>query len=121
MSKFKVFQSLEANLAWLGIRFNRMVEPTNEFFTSFMPYYLLIVSISSVISSGVFIYSNWPNLEIIFQSSSIVFLGLIQSTGIFLSFGLRMKQVKKLHFRLQDIVDEQGKLYSCSFYCLKLR
>lgn len=108
MSKFKVLESVETNLTWLGIRFDRMAELTNEFFTSFPPYHLVIVSTASITSASMFIYSNWPNLVVICQSSGIVVLGLIQVTGMFLSFGLRMKKVKTLHSQLQDIVNKQG-------------
>lgn len=118
MSKFKVLESVETNLTWLGIRFDRMAELTNEFFTSFPPYHLVIVSIASITSAGMFIYSNWPNLVVIFQSSTIVSLTLVQVNGMFLNLGLRMKKVKTLHFRLQDIVNKQGQFIfvdSCIF------
>lgn len=116
MSKFKVLEYIETPIVWLGIRFHRVTEPVNEFFVSFMPHYLVFVSISAVVSTGMFIYSNWPNLEVILQSSTIIFNAMIQVTGMFLSFGSQMKHVKTLHFRLQDIVNKQGTATSVFFY-----
>lgn len=108
MSKFKVVAYNKAFFIWLGVRFDRLSLNTNEFFRSFLPYCFLIVCISSVISSAVFIYTNWPNLEIVLQSASIVFFAMIQTNGMFFGFGSKIKRVKETHFRLQAIVDDQG-------------
>lgn len=108
MSKFKVLEYHETILTFLGMRFHRLAENSNEFFISILPYYLLITSLSSVLSTGMFIYLNWPNLEVILRTSSIIFIAMIQVSGMFLSFGFSMKTVKSLHFRLQEIIDKQG-------------
>lgn len=108
MAKFKVLANNQIFLSFLGIRFDRSSQETNEFFKSILPYFFLIVSICSVLSAAAFIHSSWPHLEIILQSASIASFGMSQSVGVFFAFGLKMKRVKALNFRLQDIVDEQG-------------
>lgn len=108
MTTFKVLEKIETYIAWLGVRFHRLAEHKNEFFQSFLPHYLVIVSLSAVASTGMFIYLKWPSLEIILRTSSIVFIAMIQVTGMFVSFGSKMEQVKSMHFQLQNIANEQG-------------
>lgn len=107
MAKFRVLAYNQIFLSFLGIRFDRSTQETSEFFTTILPYCFLFVSISGLISSSVFIYMNRAHLENVFQSS-IVFIAMLQSGGMFISFGLKIKQVKAVHFHLQDFVNEQG-------------
>lgn len=109
MLKYKVLAHNEKLLTELGIRFDRISQDKNEFFSSVFPCCLLIISISGLISSSVFIYTNLDHPENIFQAS-IVFIAMLQSGGMFFSFGCKIKLVKAVHCRLQEIIDEIGKL-----------
>lgn len=105
ISKFKV---LEYNQNWMsrfGIHSHNLTGSNNEFYKSFGAFYILIFDIGFLIlSSGVFIYKNYSNFELIFEPCLIAIAG-IQSTGMFLSVGLKLKQVKALQLKFQEITD----------------
>lgn len=81
-------------------------KPSNEFFKSFATYYVLFSVISFTIgSSAVFVYKYSSHFEVVSEPCLIVIAGL-QAVGMFVSVGLKMKQIKVLHIKLQEIVDE---------------
>lgn len=109
MSRFKVLEFNENFMVWQGIRAYRLDEDTNEFFSSFIPYFILWTLTTSVASSGTFVYIYWPDVEVI-SNSVMVVMGCYQTAGMFYSFGRNMLKVKAVHNHLQEIVNEQGKL-----------
>lgn len=99
MAKFKVLKQNQ-------IVMSRLTEPKNEFFTSFAVHIILFFLIYvCIILSGLWIYKNFAEFSEVIQSMNI-FIGGIQSSGMFLSYGLKMKQVKQLHLKLQGTVDQ---------------
>ena len=93
-------------MAQLGINYYNSTDPSDEFFKSFATYFNLIMAfIFCVMSSGAFIYLNWPDLEVVLEPFFIA-MGGLQCGGMLLSVGLNMRKVKLLHFNLQQIVDE---------------
>lgn len=109
MSKFKVLETNQIFMNWLGIREYRLNEPTNEFFTSFLPYYDLFISVSFVFASISFSYIHWPQMDIVCESCIVVLSGS-QVSGMFFSFGMKMKEIKAVHLQLQGIIDAEGHL-----------
>lgn len=106
MAKFKVHKYNQALMARLGIHSYNLTDPSNEFFKSFATFYhLFTAAMFFIISSGVFVYLHWPNLETVLEPLLVVMCG-IQYVGMFLSVGLNMRKVKLLHLTLQHIVDE---------------
>lgn len=94
-------------MAWLGVRSYRFTGQTNEFFNSIIPYYLLLVGISYTLSSFVYSYMKWPRLEMM-SDAILIGLGGVQIICIFFCFGSKMRTIKEVHLKLQQIVDEQG-------------
>lgn len=107
MAKFKVLKYNENFMNWLGVRSYHLNEPINEFFSSFLPNYILLVSTVNAISSIVYTYMSWPQMEII-SESIIVVLGCVEALGMFYSFGSKIKKIKAVHFGLQAIINEEG-------------
>lgn len=107
MKKFKVLERNAIFMNLLGIRAYRFDRDSNDFFQSFGPYYILFVALCAAVSSTLFIQKNWPHLDIV-SPAITCFIGVLHTGSMFVSFGLNMKTVKKVHRQLQGIVDEQG-------------
>ena len=106
MAKFNVLQYNQRFMAKIAIHSYRLTEPTNEFFKSPVPFIILfLLSVGHVISSGVFVYRNFRQFEVALQAI-FVMIGGFQGLGMYLSVGLKMKKVKLLQLKLQQIVDE---------------
>lgn len=108
MSKFKVLQSNQRVMAWIGIHSHKLTEPSNEFFNSFVTFYFLCTVGFFIFGSIMFVVINWPQYDVI-SEPCLIAVGCIQVFGMFLGIGLKMEKVKLLHLQLQEIVDE-GKL-----------
>lgn len=102
---FKVLKNNELFMAWVGVRAYRFTERTNEFFTSFVPWYILLMVSVFTISSIVYFYMSLPRFE---SETCIVFLCGFQILGMLFSFGSEMHTIKAVHLSLQQIVDEEG-------------
>lgn len=107
MSTFKVLEYNEIYMSWLGIRPNRFDKDSNDFFQSLWPYCVLSVNVCTTASSVVYVRTNWPHLDIVAQAC-VVCMSMIQTGGMFFSFGLNAKLVKAVHCQLQEIGDGQG-------------
>lgn len=108
MEKFCVLKYNQRVMSTWGIYSYRLTEPTNEFFISIGTYYMLFMMIViEIIGSLMYVYLHWPNFEEIFEPFLIA-CGNAQSTGMFINIGLKMKKVKLLHLKLQEIVDDKG-------------
>ena len=106
MARFEVHKYNQAFMAFIGIHSYNLTDPSNEFFKSFATFYHLFTAFTFfIISSSVFVYWNWPNLEIILEPFLESMSGLTYG-GMLLSIGLNMEKVKLLHLTLQQIVDE---------------
>lgn len=93
-------------MAQIGISSYRLTEPINEFFHSFSTHFVLFhLIVFGLIGGIVFAYNNISNFEIVLEAC-VTIIGGIQSGGMFLGIGLKMKKVKELHLKLQEIVDE---------------
>lgn len=107
-SEFQVFANSQAIMTRIGLSSHRLTEPTNEFFKSFVPYYSLSFLSINVIFCGVIMFRHAPNLDLIVEPLMIIIAG-VQSGGMFLSVGLKMKSVKTLMLATQKIVDDERK------------
>lgn len=103
--KFKVLEFNQRFMAWLGIHSYHLTEPTNEFFNSIFTYInLLIIIVLFLISSVLYVYQNETNFKIMIQIFLVIVAGF-QYGGMFISIGIKMKNIKILHLKLQEIVD----------------
>lgn len=103
-------------MARIGIHSHHLSEPTNKFFNSFVSYYYLFVFVVLlIVASAVNAYKNWPQIDIISEPCLIIIAG-IQVTGMYLTVGFKMKQVKTLHIELQRIVDK-GNTFEMKLIC----
>lgn len=111
MSKFSVLKYNQILMAKIGIHSFRITEPKNEFFKSFVACFILfILTAFSITSCAVFAYKNIAHFEPALEAIFVVIAG-IQCAGMFLSVGLKMKNVKLLQIELQQIVDKG--IFSC--------
>lgn len=106
MSNLKILEYNQAYMTKIGIYSYRLTNPSNEFFSSFMSYFILLNgTLFTIISSAVFVYKHLSEFQIALETCLILIAG-IQSCGAFFCIGLKMKQMKLLHLKLQAIVDE---------------
>lgn len=106
MSNLKILEYNQAFMTKIGIYSYQLTNPSNEFFSSFMTYFILLNgTVFTIISSAVFVYKHLSDFQIVLETCLILIAG-IQSCGAFLSIGLKMKEMKLLHLKLQAIVDE---------------
>lgn len=105
MFKFKVLESNQRVMAWIGIHSHRLTEPTNEFFKSVASLYILFTVGFFIFGSIMYVVLNWPHYDAI-SEPCLIAVGCLQVGGMFLGIGLKMKKIKLLHLRLQEMVDE---------------
>lgn len=116
IKKFRVLEFNQNFMACIGINSHDLTESRNEFFRSMVAYFILFNLICwCMVSSSVFVYQNLDKLELALVTGLVISAGF-QSAGMFLAVGLNMKAVKKLHLRLQEIVNN-GKNVDRIFYC----
>lgn len=108
MVKLKVLETNQNFINWLGVRKFNFNEDTNEFFTSFFPYYDLFITLSFVIASISFSVIHWPQMDIVCESCIVVLSGS-QVSGMFFSFGMKIKKIKAVHIQLQEIINGEGR------------
>lgn len=104
----KVLKLSEKYLTGMGIDIQTFGEKTN-FFVYIIRIYVFTVVIGFTISAITLTCTYWPQMEIVGLGAVWIFVGL-QSTGIFLSFILKLDAVKSMHIQLQQFIDEQGEL-----------
>lgn len=102
MSKFNVLKYNQAFMAWLGIYSHNLLEPTNEFFKSFVAYFIVINLLTGLYGSAAFAEKNRSAL----LSAMKICMAAVQSIGSFLNIGLKMRKIKALHLALQQFVNE---------------
>lgn len=105
----KVLKNNQTLMAWLGINSHRLTEATNEFFKSIGTYYILLTVFFIFIISSAYTQAVSSQFTTVIQAWLLIVAGL-QSGGMFISIGLQMKNIKILHLKLQEIVDE-GKFF----------
>lgn len=89
----------------LGVYSHNLLGKTNEFFKSIGSYVILIHLLLAMISSSAFIYKNPTDFQAALDSFVII-IAVCQAFGAFLNIGLKMMNIKALHLKLQEIVDE---------------
>lgn len=109
--KFRVLKSNQDVMSWIGIHSHRLAEPTNEFFKSFASLYILFTVGFFIFGSIMYVVIHWPHYDEI-SEPCLIAVGCIQVGGMFLAIGLKMKKMKRLHLRLQGIVDEGTHFFS---------
>lgn len=111
MAKFNVLESNQAYMAWLGIYSYHLTEPSNEFFKSIVACFFMFNSSVMIIGSSIlFIIKYISEVQAVLGAFKIAISG-IQCGGMHFSVGIKMKLVKALHLKLQQIVDEGIDLY----------
>lgn len=109
MANFQVLENNQAYMAWLGIYSYKLTEPTNEFFKSIVAWFFMFNSfVMIIISSILFIIKYISDIQGCLGAFKIAISG-IQCGGMHLSLGLKMKKVKILHLKLQEIINESKK------------
>lgn len=111
IGEFKALAYNQALMTRLGLSSHRLTENSNEFHKSFVPYYNLSFLSINLILCGVIMFWNWPDLDSILEPLLIIIAG-VQSGGMFVSVGLKMKQVKKFYLAVQKIIDDEGNISS---------
>lgn len=105
MSKFKVLRYNQAFMAELGIYSHRLTEPTNEFFNCRVTYTILGCLLVAILSNCVLVYIDSTNSKSTLESVVLIVTSF-QAFGAYLNIGLKMKKMKELHLKLQEISDE---------------
>lgn len=106
IEKYLVLEYNRISMGWLGMRTKNLNDPSNEFFSSLMSYYVLFIVVSfTIMSSVVYMYLNKSHFEIISESSLVAIAG-VQVAGMFLTIGINNMEVKALFLKLQSIVDK---------------
>lgn len=106
MTKLKVLEHNQYYMFKLGIYSYDLIEPKNEFFTSFATYYILLFTVVTcyLISTTIFVYKNAANFGEALDPCFLI-IGGAQLGGMYLCTGLKMKTIKLVHLKLQQIVD----------------
>lgn len=105
----KVLKFSEYYLTFLGICSHKLDVPTNEFLKSINAYIFLIGFFGPLCGfSAAYIYQNLSDLETSTNALLVLSAGMAAS-GAYISIGVNMKTVKRMHNELQKIVDNGRK------------
>lgn len=111
---FKVLAYDQRFMHILGIHSYNLKSSSNDFFKSAASYHVLtFMTIGSVGSLWYFFANLSMNLKSAFGALKVA-IAAVQVLGMFFSIGIKMKQIKALHLRLQKIVDKNKRFYSAS-------
>lgn len=116
MTKFNVLQVNKEYMLRLGIYSNNLTEPTNEFLKSLGTFLIVGAAMHSIISSTVHIFLGSSDFMSILDSVLIIF-AIGQSLCVYINIGIKMKQIKVLHLKLQSIVNGSKKEFLGPFFC----
>lgn len=100
----KVLKFSENYLTFLGICSNQLNQPTNEFLKTANSYVILIGFLMLNTFSAAYIYQNYSDMETSINALFALSAG-IANAGSYISIGINMKTLKRLHNELQKIVD----------------
>lgn len=106
--RIEVLKYNQIFMSLIGIYSYRLTEPTNEFIKSKTAYLFVTTVIAGILMSIAYILVNYTDVAE-FQVALVavaVIIGAAQTGGAYTNVGLKMKQVKVLHLKLQEIVDE---------------
>lgn len=106
MAKFKVLKYNEFSITRLGFcPFEFLSKPIrNEFFKSLSTYFIVMHMVAFLICSLTCVYQNMSRIDVALRTS-IVTIGTSQALCMIISFGSKMKKIKAVHLKLQQIVD----------------
>lgn len=111
MTKFQVLEYNQAMMAYFRSHSNGFARSSVEFFKSFGTCYVLFYVVGFVIiSSVVFVFKHWPQVELLLGPCFIIIAGL-QGTGMLVYFGLEMPTINAVNQKLQRIVDKGDFLF----------
>lgn len=114
MEKFTVLQTNQTYMSCLGIHTPNLTERSNRYFKSFVAHWIWIDMILCVIACSWFIIKNKNDIKSLGAAKLAV--ACIECTGMFVSIGLKMNQIKVFHLKLQKIVDESTRLWIILFF-----
>lgn len=92
-------------MAWLGIYPRNLNETINKFFNSCVAYWTVFILICAIPFGLGYIFENWSIHVKQSLSAFKMIVAVMQAIGMFLSIGVKMREIKKFHFKFQDIVD----------------
>lgn len=110
MNKFRVLERSQNFMTRLAISSHRLSEPTNEFFTRLMAYYITFLLYAFSVTHWAVVYKYWPDLSLVLHPFAMSLAGL-QCGGVYVSIGLQMKNIKKLLIELQNIIDKGMRIF----------
>lgn len=119
MKKFNILQSNHLLMTPFGLYSDRLTEPTNEFFKSIGAYFVLTATMLTVIASIIGITKSVDYRFIL--DAILIVIAMTASFFVFLTAGMKMKEIKELHLRLQSVIDT-GMIFSrilCTTFQLK--
>lgn len=105
-------------MSWLGIYSYQLKESTIEFYKSTLAYFILFHLMLLFFSCIVFAHESQDFKKKLEAIPLIV--AAIQAFGSFLNVALKMKEIKALHLKLQEIVDEGNFFFVFQLFCFKV-
>lgn len=112
-----------ALMSWCGTRSieSGCTKSRNSFFTSFGTWYILFYQIGFVIiSTAVFAYKQWPQYEMLLGPCFVVIAGM-QSSGMFICFGLNMSTINVVNQKIEAIVMKGMNKYLLNEYAYEFQ
>lgn len=110
MAKIQILKYNQSFMTRIGIYSYNLTEPTNEFISSPIAWFIVINILIGMISSAVFIQKNLTDFKAVLETL-LVIIGVIQCLGGYLNIASKMDKVKAVHFKLQGIVDQSKIFY----------
>lgn len=113
MNKFQVLEYNQYYMSMIGIEYHHSKFDFRQFITN--AYFFACTFGICVVSTGIFIWNHLYDFDLAVQSSLSLIAGL-QAFGCYLNIRLKTKEIDKLNFDLQQIVDEGFPKMNLNFF-----
>lgn len=99
MNKFRVLERSQNFMTRLAISSHRLSDPTNEFFTRLMAYYITFLLYAFAVTHWAVVFEYWPDISLVLHPFAMSLAGL-QCGGVSLLLLFFLKLLIILHLEI---------------------
>lgn len=105
--QIKVLRNNQLWMTWLGIYSHSTTNENLKAFRTYVAYYMLFEMTTGISFSAIFVYDNPSDFQGVLEAL-LVIVAASQGYGCYITVGSKLKEVKSLHFKIQEIVDNSA-------------
>lgn len=106
-ARIEVLKNNQLLMTWIGIYSHSPTNQNLKAFHTYAAYYMHIICIFGILFSTIFVLDNPSDFQEVLEAL-LVIVAASQGYGSYLTVGSKLREVKSLHFKIQEIVDESA-------------